>query len=88
PITFQEPGQKIASAFILKGSDYGFAVHSYDKSADLIIDPWVTYYGGSSNEVRPSLALDGFGNIVVGGGTKSLDFPAYQAIQSSYAGGC
>jgi hypothetical protein len=36
---------------------------------------FATYIGGSKSDVRGSLALDGSGNILVAGQTKSTDFP-------------
>ncbi|PLX29184.1 MAG: hypothetical protein C0600_08880 [Ignavibacteria bacterium] len=87
PLTFQDPTERIASAFILDDNELGFAVTSFDGSADLTIDPWVTYYGGSNNEGVRGLAVDGSDNVILGGGTQSTDFPVSQAIQATYAGG-
>ncbi|MCS6904006.1 MAG: SBBP repeat-containing protein [Bacteroidia bacterium] len=36
---------------------------------------WVTYYGGSNEDVATTVAFDNNGDIIVAGNTNSLDFP-------------
>ncbi len=48
---------------------------------------YFTYLGGRESEVGASLALDGAGNICVGGWTISSDFPTLNAPQGRYGGG-
>lgn len=45
-----------------------------------------TYLGGSGYERPGHVALDVAGNIHVVGGTRSLDFPTFNAFQSEYGG--
>ncbi|MBE0643470.1 MAG: fibronectin type III domain-containing protein, partial [Bacteroidetes bacterium] len=87
PVTYQNSGHELSSAFLLDGSDVSFAVQQYDHGSDLIIDPWATYLGGSGNDLRPKLTLDASGNVLICGGTQSLDFPVQNAVQSVYNGG-
>ena len=53
----------------------GFAVGSYDRTRDLILDPihivYCGYIGGSENEYAHGIAVDGSGNAYVAGYTKS-----------------
>jgi len=45
-----------------------------------------TYLGGTSGDLPYALALDPAGNIYVGGGTHSQDFPTFNALQPQYSG--
>ena len=69
---------------------YGFAVASYDRTKDLIIDPLLasTYLGRTGYDVGYSLALDTSGNVYVTGYTASTDFPTTSgAYDISFNGG-
>jgi hypothetical protein len=46
-----------------------------------------TYFGGSGSDVANGIAVDGSGNIFVGGQTSSLNLPLQGPIQSSNNGG-
>lgn len=57
----------------------GFAIPAYDRSRELVIDPvlaFSTYFGGSGDEHSTSVAVDGAGNIYLGGSTTSPNLPA------------
>mgnify|MGYP005988300085 CR=1 FL=1 len=45
-------------------------------SSDLTTLIWSSYIGGTNDDAAYSLALNGLGELVVTGGTKSADFPA------------
>jgi len=64
------------------GSDAFVAVLNFPNQVS-----FATYLGGSGNENGNTIALDGLGNIVVGGSTTSTDFPTVNAIQPSSGGG-
>ncbi len=50
---------------------------------------FMTYLGGSGEEVADAIALDPQGNIVITGSTESTDFPTVNAIQATQGGqGC
>ena len=68
---------KINSNGISKIYEISFKLGEYDDAFPLIIDPWVTYYGGSGNngEKSGSVANDLAGNILFTGYTNSTDFP-------------
>lgn len=76
-------------------AEVGFALGEYDRSQPLVIDPVVifsTYLGGSGGddiftiEAAFSIAVDGSGNIYLGGVTPSVDFPTQGATQPASAG--
>lgn len=51
-------------------TDLGFAVGEYDRNEPLFIDPtltWNTFLGGAGTDEAFGLALDGMGNVYVGG---------------------
>jgi len=86
PVVYQEiDGRRVAREGrfrLLKpgGTEYGFAVASYDKTRPLVIDPvlvFSTYLGGSAADNISGVAVDQQGNVYVTGGTKSTDFPGY-----------
>lgn len=58
----------------------------YDKSYSLVIDPWVTYFGGSQNDDPASITTDASGNVVFLGTTASVNLPALGAYQGTFAG--
>ena len=41
----------------------------------MVIDPWVSYYGGSSSELWPYITADAAGNVLMTTATYSADFP-------------
>jgi len=81
-------GERIAieAAYVLKGNEVSMKVGNYDKSKELIIDPWVTYYGGSGGDGDYGIATDNSGNVLITGRTSSADFPVTPgAFQSNHA---
>jgi uncharacterized repeat protein (TIGR01451 family) len=82
PRVYQEiAGEKrsVDGKFVLRGANRaGFAIGSYDRSRELIIDPiltFSTYFGGIGDERTTSVAVDGTGNIYLAGSTTSADLP-------------
>ncbi len=56
----------------------GFVLSNYDQSAELIVDPVIsysTYLGGTAQENLGAVAVDGSGYAYVTGSTSSADFP-------------
>jgi hypothetical protein len=63
---------------------YGFEVASYDRTADLVIDPvlvYSTYIGGASVDAGLGIAVDSTGAAYISGLTTSADFPLQNPIQ-------
>jgi photosystem II stability/assembly factor-like uncharacterized protein len=48
---------------------------------------WATFLGGILDDGATGIALDGAGNVIVSGWTRSQDFPTAHAIQSTLNGG-
>ena len=83
PIAYQidDRGAKIpVDSRFRKNADgtYGFALGSYDRQRELVIDPVLTlsqYIGGSSQDIAYAINHDSKGFIYVAGTTYSSDFP-------------
>jgi hypothetical protein len=58
-------------------------VVKFDSAGGLV---WSTYLGGDHHEKVNSCAMDSRGNLYVAGGTRSSNFPVYNAVQPSIAG--
>lgn len=87
PRVYQEiAGQKqpVEGRFVLRGANRaGFAIGSYDRSRDLIIDPvlnFSTYFGGTGDELATSIAVDGSFNVYLAGSTTSADLPTVTGV--------
>jgi len=68
-----------------KGSvNVSFEIGAYDHNYPLIIDPWISYYGGNSFDEGIAVASDNSGNGVFTGDEFSSNFPvsagAYQVV--------
>ena len=74
------------TAGTVQGS-YGGGGDSFvaELSADGSAFGWVTYLGGSKDDILASLAV-GSGGLIVAGGTASRDFPVTNAIQPAFPG--
>jgi uncharacterized protein (TIGR03437 family) len=83
--------KSIAAHFALTGKGIvGFAVGDYDRSRPLIIDPtlsYLSYLGGTVNDVARGIAVDNNGNAYVVGISNSLDLPVVSAYQPTMHGG-
>lgn len=67
-----------------------FKLTNYHTNELLVIDPWITYYGGSSNEISFGIAVDATGDVTITGETSPGIFPvsagAFQsAVGSAFA---
>lgn len=94
PRVYQEIGgrqQMVGGKFVLRGANRaGFAIGSYDRSRELIIDPIVnfsTYFGGSLDEHSTTVAVDGSFNIYITGSTTSPDIPVTPGVLQSTLNG-
>ena len=81
PVAYQEidgKRQTVAAEFVEESNNrVTFALGSYDRSRELVIDPslsYATYLGGSAEDEAFAIALDGSGNAYVTGQTKSPSF--------------
>lgn len=67
----------VQCSFEQHGDVVKFAVETYDRERQLIIDPLVysTYFGGSEMDEVTAIKIDTAGNIVIAGVTDSPNFP-------------
>lgn len=64
-----------------------FVLGKYNKNEALIIDPWVTYIGGSDDDMPGAITKDHVGDIIICGSSRSGNYPTSTgAFQSSMAG--
>jgi len=81
----------IEASYVVDGTTYGFEVGQYDRRYLLVIDPLLasTFFGGTGDDVRPTIDIDSFGNIFVAGSTESsTDFPTTSsAFNQTFGGG-
>lgn len=92
PVVYQEIAgvrREVPGRYVREGArDVRFAVGDYDRRVALVIDPivYATFLGGSAIDGMTNLRLDGAGNIVVLGSTRSFDYPLVAAFQSTNTG--
>jgi len=78
----------VQGSYVLKNNQVSFDVAGYNKNLPLIIDPWITYYGGSGEEEAFGLCTDQNGNAIMTGETGSTDIPVTAgAFQMNNGGG-
>lgn len=94
PFSYQEIDGKrvsVASQYSLKEKNYGIAVHGYDSSRPLIIDPSLTYstfLGGGQADVGLGIVVDGSGSAYITGETGASNFPTtVGAFDETFNGG-
>jgi beta-propeller repeat-containing protein/HYDIN/CFA65/VesB family protein len=96
PVVYQTDGTGAkysvdAHYALLSSNKVSFAVGSYDRSRDLVIDPilvYSTYLGATQTDVIKDIALDAAGNAYVSGQTFSSDFPTTTGAFDRTCGGC
>ena len=81
PVAYQEKDgvrQNVPVQFRVSANHVTFALGSYDRSRELVIDPAVTYstyFGGDFADYGSGIAVDGSGNAYVAGATDSDTIP-------------
>ena len=70
---------------IIFGGGKGEACAAYFSPAGIL--QWGTYYGGSAADGGYGIVADNAGNIIIAGGTTSLDLPVFSGYQMVYGGG-
>src|SRR5258708_8560008 len=66
------------SYVLTKSGEVGFVLSNFDRSAELTVDPIIsysTYLSGTSTDSPASIAADGSGYAYITGSTSSTDFP-------------
>ena len=96
PVAFQTHQgwrRDVAVHYVLRSDGaVGFEVGDHDPTRPLVIDPtvtWSTYVGGADYDYSLGIAVDSTGSAIVGGYTRSTDFPvgngAYQSSKKQDA---
>lgn len=77
----------IDATYKLSGTTLSFELGTYNLQFPLIIDPWVSYFGGSGRDVGRSVTTDPSGNVIFTGFTSSVDLPVSTGAFQTYFGG-
>ncbi len=92
PIVYQMDGPRkvfVKGRYILASNQVHFALGAYDHSKPLVIDPvlsFLSYIGGSTNDLINGIAVDGTGSAYTIARSFSLDYPLQNAYQSTNLG--
>ncbi|MBI2268725.1 MAG: PKD domain-containing protein [Bacteroidetes bacterium] len=81
----------VDARYILNGTVVTFELGTWNPEFPLIIDPWATYFSGTSGAIQScsgsDIATDGFGNVASTGWTASGSLPVSAgSFQASYRG--
>jgi len=95
PIAYQQVDGRTVSVdvrFVLRDTDIGFSLGSYDRARPLVIDPtlvYSTYVGSSGYDAGRAIAVDVSGSAYIVGTTREApDFPTTPgAYQTTFRGG-
>jgi gliding motility-associated-like protein len=74
-VYLQQSGETIQGTYIANNRSISFGIESYDTNQTLVIDPWATYYGGTSADNVYGIANDNLNNVLLTGSTSSANFP-------------
>jgi hypothetical protein len=94
PVVYQMVGGSKVSVegrYQIADGKVGFALGSYDHTRSLVIDPvlsYLTYIGGSANDLINGIAIDTAGSAYIVGTSSSSDYPtknAYETISPGMA---
>lgn len=79
----------IGSAYQVNGNIVGINLEKYNPKFSVVIDPWITYYGGNDRELSSGITNDANGDVLVVGMTESANFPVtagtFQSTKKSAA---
>ncbi|MBI2268809.1 MAG: SBBP repeat-containing protein [Bacteroidetes bacterium] len=64
-----------------------FELGTWNPEHALVVDPWVTYYGGTGGDAGTSIATDASGNVYLGGWTSSVASISSAGFQNVKSGG-
>lgn len=74
-VFLKESGKILNAGYYLSNNIIKFNVEKYNTANTLIIDPWITYLGGSVNDYGFGIAATNTNETVCTGETSSLNFP-------------
>jgi Bacterial Ig-like domain (group 3)/Beta-propeller repeat len=92
PVVYQMDGDRratVEAGYQIAAGQVKFALGGYDHAKALVIDPvlsYLTYIGGSANDLITGIAIDSAGSAYVVARSFSLDYPLKNAYQSTSAG--
>ncbi|HMB30681.1 MAG TPA: SBBP repeat-containing protein, partial [Desulfohalobiaceae bacterium] len=85
PVAYQlidRKRQYVHVTYCITEDGYSFRVGEYDKRHELIIDPLLTsaVVSGSDKDIAEAIATDCCGNVYIGAGSRSSDFPVTPGV--------
>jgi hypothetical protein len=90
PLIFQ-PGSgrsrivKVTGNYRLSRDTVSFDIPAYDPEKELVVDPWITYYGASADEIAYGICVNGAGEVLVTGSCSNV-FPVLNGYQTVSGG--
>lgn len=93
PVAYQIVGASgrtpVDCDYVLRGNSVSLKLGHYDRRAELVIDPvvsYATYLGGTSNDAIAKIKVDAAGNLYITGSTASANFATPGAEQTNSGG--
>lgn len=76
----------VKARYVLNGTTVNFELGTWNPEYSLVIDPWATYYGGTSTDYGAAIATDNAGNVAITGNTSSANLPVLGGFQMALSG--
>ena len=87
PYSYYSDGPAVESAWRMTEGTLRLSVEHHREDRTLVIDPWASFYGGTSGDRGTALDVSGNSVMYLAGETHSSNFPIVNGVQTIHAGG-